>query len=198
MATEKPSLSDRMYAALLRILPFDFRAEFESEMGQVFREQHAATSQERRIVKLLRLWWETIVGIVGIAPREHICVLRQDTAYALRLMRKDPVYTMAVIGILGLGIGVNTAVFSVVNSVLLRPLPYIEGNRIVTVRQQAAKAGLTTCGFLSRRLMTIAGKIEHCPVWWSTTACPLPSSGREKRRGFARVSCRRDSSICSG
>ena len=55
MATEKASLSDRMYAALLWILPFDFRAEFGSDMEKVFSEQRAATNQERGIMKLLKL-----------------------------------------------------------------------------------------------------------------------------------------------
>ncbi len=168
MSAEKPSLSERMYRGLLRLLPDDFRTEFGSEMEAVFQEQRAATVRERGPMRLLKLWWDTVAGIVGIAPREHLSILRQDTGYALRLMRKDPAYTLAAVGILGLGIGVNTAVFSVVNSVLLRPLPYIDGDRIVTIRQQAPKAGVDDMRFsvqeindYRQRNQTLAGMVEY-------------------------------------
>jgi len=168
MSTGTRSLSERLFGALLRLLPFDFRNEFGSEMQQVFREQEAAVKQERGPMKLLGLWWDTIAGIVGMAPREHLNMLRDDAGYALRLMRKDPGYTVAAVGILGLGIGVNTAVFSVVNSVLLQPLPYTEGNRIVTIRQQAAKAGVEDMKFsvqeindYRQRNQTLNGMVEH-------------------------------------
>ena len=68
MGTSKRSLSERVFGGLLRLLPFDFRDEFGSEMQEVFREQKAAVMQERGAMKLLRLWWETISGIVGVAP----------------------------------------------------------------------------------------------------------------------------------
>ena len=152
MSANGRAISERLYRALLRLLPFDFRDEFGSEMEEVFREQEAAAKRERGAMRRLRLWWETLAGIVGLAPREHFSILRQDTGYALRLMRKDPVYTLAAVGILGLGIGVNTAVFSVVNSVLLRPLPYADGDRIVTIRQKAAKAGVEDIRFSAQEI----------------------------------------------
>jgi len=168
MRTNRGTISERLYRALLRLLPFDFRDEFGSEMEEVFREQQAAAKQERGIMNLLRLWWDTLAGIVRLAPREHLSILRQDAGYALRLMRKEPVYTIAAVGILGLGIGVNTAVFSVVNSVLLRPLPYADGDRIVTLRQQAARAGVADMKFsvqeindYRQRNRTLEGLVEY-------------------------------------
>jgi hypothetical protein len=66
-------------------------------------------------------------------PREHADVLRHDAAYALRLMRRQaPVSAVAVLS-LGLGIGASTAIFSVVNAVLLTPLPFPDPDRLVRI-----------------------------------------------------------------
>ena len=64
----------------------------------------------------------------------------QDIRYGLRGIRKAPSFSLVVIFTLALGIGANTAIFSVVYSVLLRPLPYPHGERLVRLGESTAQA----------------------------------------------------------
>src|ERR1700691_4611205 len=59
--------------------------------------------------------------------------LLQDMKFALRLLRKSPGFACVAIVIMGLGIGANTAIFSVVHGVLLEPLPFPDADRLVQI-----------------------------------------------------------------
>ncbi|HTM31730.1 MAG TPA: ABC transporter permease [Vicinamibacterales bacterium] len=72
--------------------------------------------------------------------------LLQDLRYGLRSLARNPGYAALAIVTLGLGIGANTAIFSVINGVLLKPLPYEHGDRLMVVRQSAPLAGQATTG----------------------------------------------------
>src|SRR5437016_10647101 len=88
------------------------------------RAQHALSPQSKRLKRIL---WRR-------------CVMN-DLKFALRQLLKNPGFTAVSVLTLALGIGANTAIFSVVNAVLLRPLPYPEPNCLVAVCESNPQLG---------------------------------------------------------
>src|SRR5438445_3001796 len=131
----------KRFRILLRLLPAEFRGDYGPEMEQVFIDQREAAARAGGKMGIWRLWWETAKGIFTTAPREHLSMLRQDSTFALRMMRKNIGFTIAAVIVLGLGIGANTAIFSVVNAVLLKPLPYAHGERLLMLRERLSRNG---------------------------------------------------------
>ena len=73
-------------------------------------------------------------------------MIGKDLRYAARMMRQTPLFTAAVVLTVALAIGANATIFSLVNAVLLRPLPFAEANRLVQVAEKNDKLGLTSFG----------------------------------------------------
>ena len=124
--------SDRFFRALLRLLPFDFRAGYAKEIEQAFREQCREAREGGRFCEA-QVCWINIRDILAVACREHLSSLIQDVAFTLRVMRRQPGFAFVIVLTLALGIGANTAIFSVVHAVLLRPLPYAGEDRLVHI-----------------------------------------------------------------
>ena len=73
--------------------------------------------------------------------------LLQDVRYGVRILFRNPGFTVVAVFTLALGIGANTAIFSVIYGVLMKPLPYKDGNQLVIVQQQAPLARVNNVPF---------------------------------------------------
>jgi putative ABC transport system permease protein len=161
-------MPERLYRLLLLTLPADLRRDFGDDMTQLFHDYRRELAG--RPVHLLALWFGAAYDVVAQAvaaraPRRAApprwndrkapaeiglartggIVMRTalgDFRHGLRLLRKYPASSMLALATLAIGIGVNTAIFSVVDRVLLRALPYPEPDRIVMVWEKRLREGV--------------------------------------------------------
>jgi predicted permease len=134
MSTTRPPherLSIRAFRALLALYPSAFRDEYGRELSLTFVDRYrAAAGAWNRAV----LWFEAVTGILTEAPKEHARMIAQDLRDAYRSLRRHAVITATIVVTLGLGIGANTAVFSLLNAIALRsPLPVADAEQLRVV-----------------------------------------------------------------
>ncbi|HWM94073.1 MAG TPA: ABC transporter permease [Thermoanaerobaculia bacterium] len=135
----------------LRSLLSRDRAETEMDQELRFHIEMETEKNVRRGMTPERARTEALRTFGGVEKTKEQCreerggrwveQLLQDLHYGARTLRKQPGYAAVVVLILALGIGANTAIFSAVHGILLRPLPYPQEDRLVILRQSAALAG---------------------------------------------------------
>ena len=121
--------------------------------------------------------------------KEYLAELRQDIGYALRVLRRTPGFTLVALATLALGIGANSAIFSVVHGVLLEPLPFRDAERLHRVRMLypdgTAYSALSAPDFMSvREENRVFERVEA----YSTGIVTLLGAGEPREVRVARTS----------
>jgi putative ABC transport system permease protein len=113
----------------------------------------------------------------------------QDLRFGLRMLLKDPGFTLIAILTLALGIGANTAIFSVVNAVLLRPLPYPQADRMVLLWGNFMKLDITQLGAKAAEYVDYRDQTQSFDqvAAFHTADLNLTGSGDPRRIAGARV-----------
>ncbi len=122
--------SHRMFALLLALYPREFRKTYAASMHGDFDDEMASRTSA---IDRTRYMLGAFVDIAAGAIDERTIDLRRDLAMAMRTIRKAPGFALVIIGTLGLAIGANAAVFSIVRPVVLAPLPFPDAGRIVVL-----------------------------------------------------------------
>jgi predicted permease len=117
----------RAYQALLHLYPKSFRSEYGAEMANLFERRWRAAGWMERLELSAGALWE----VSWNAAAAHSDILRQDLRYTARTLRRSPGFAFTVVMVLALGVGANTAAFSITDYVLVRPLPFAKSQQLV-------------------------------------------------------------------
>jgi putative ABC transport system permease protein len=152
--------SERLYRCLLHLFPAPFRDEFGEDVVQLFRDRRAELAGSPRRTRAL-FWIRIVSDLVLEASRERAQTItgrrrsdgrkrgsgmldaaRQDVVFAMRTLSRTPGFTALAIVTFALAIGANTAIFSVLNDVLLEPLPFGHPRELVAVWETNPREGV--------------------------------------------------------
>ncbi|HXT49036.1 MAG TPA: ABC transporter permease, partial [Gemmatimonadaceae bacterium] len=156
---------ERLYRALLHLYPRRFRLAFDRDLIEAFRDQRRDALERRTprplfalmiVHDLLTQALAERASAAWSALRRRPVLVREelpmsgsqlafrfaDLRHATRRLLRVPSFTITTVFVLALGVGATTAVFSVVNGVLLRPLPYANPQRLVALTHSAKVSGV--------------------------------------------------------
>ena len=146
--SKSSSRAERIYRMLLKLYPKHYRRLHGEALLGCFLDLHRETAWGRSRPANLFFWVRTLTDILWNASLLHLFRKRlarpysgesvmkaigQDFVFAWRKLRRNPLLTVVAVLTLALGIGANSAIFSALEVVLLRPLPYQDADRLVIV-----------------------------------------------------------------
>ena len=153
------TLSTRLLRLLLRTYPREFRerfgADLEADFEQLLRARGRAAAWRYALSDLRRAIPMTHTDdqrarqrryAVTLGGESHMGTMTFDLRHSLRALLKSPVFTAVTVLTLALGIGANSAIFSLVNAVLLRPLGYEQPERLMMIHEKIPASGVPRFG----------------------------------------------------
>jgi putative ABC transport system permease protein len=168
----------RFYPALLHLYPASFRAEYRDALCDAFAERARELSGPLAPVRILLA---ALADVIPNAIAAHWDVLRQDAGYAARSLWRTPGFALTAVLVVALGVGANTAVFSLADFVFVRPLPYADAGRLVKLWESVEGAGmneLSPANYRDWKAMTSA--FSGMGAYWSRAA-NLVGAGEPRR-----------------
>ena len=152
------------------------RAAALERFGDRDRVREHLVTADRRYTRRLRLgeWLASVGG---------------DFRLALRILRKTPVFTVAAAATLALGIAASTAMFSLVDGILLRPLPYPDAERLVRVTQKYPEIGLDSWGLSQQNVAQYRDRAQGLASFAAFTRAgrTLEGNGQPERLSIVRA-----------
>src|SRR5262245_53317898 len=127
------SFSLRLYCWLLRLYPAGFRENYAGPLERAFRDE---LEESAGLWALASLWIRLLADLAISIPAQITREVSQDARHTLRLWAKRPWHTGFAIAALAIGIGATTGVFSVVNALLVRSLPFHDPSRLASLSPQ--------------------------------------------------------------
>ena len=128
-----------VYRALLWCYPAQFRHEYADQMAGAFLDQLHHARRHDGSVAVAAIWARALIDLLPTALSEHHHVIRQDLRHAVRGFAAAPGFTAVAILSLALGIGANTAIFSLLNSILMQALPVHAPHELVILTNPDAR-----------------------------------------------------------
>lgn len=173
----------RFYRLLLHLYPASFRAEYGGEMAAIFDYRlHDAGGPLARAGLCLGVVPETMMNALAV----HWDILRQDLRSTARTLVRARGFALTAILIVALGVGANTAAFSLTDFVLFRPLPFPDAGRLVTFWQSGGgyrRMELTPSNYHDWR--EAATSFDHLAAFVTMSANLVGSGEPERLNGSA-------------
>jgi predicted permease len=177
--------ADTLYRALLWCYPAEFRKEYGGEMVSAFTEQLRDARRRAGRPAAAVIWATTLFDLLPTAFREHCHVIHQDLRHAVRILTANAGFTVVAVLSLALGIGANTAIFSLLNSVMMSTLPVRNPHELVILTDPGS-AGVSNGAESGERSLLTYTEFRQLQAQTSTFAS-LTASGSSLQRTEARV-----------
>lgn len=193
-------MHERAFRMLLRMYPRRFRELYGEEMTSFFlaRLARARERDDARALAIARLWMRTIADLTATAAGEHaswtpndalstgdhpVSSFLHDLRYAARRLRRSPLFALSAIVMLAIGIGLDSAVFHLVDTMALRPPPFEEPDRIVHIYQDSDEGEPNSTSYVAYRDMAQATDVfsgvaatSRGDATWENADVPTPVS----------------------